>query len=83
MRTSTITLQRPLSRRLVPLAYALVGMVGLILALTWGALQVQMALAGFLNGESIWSKAQKQTVIALDAYAAKGNAADLANYKLN
>jgi diguanylate cyclase (GGDEF)-like protein/PAS domain S-box-containing protein len=58
-------------------------MVGLILALTWGALQVQVALAGFLNGESIWSKAQKQTVISLDAYAAKGGAADLADYKLN
>ncbi|MFI4958310.1 MAG: putative bifunctional diguanylate cyclase/phosphodiesterase [Lysobacterales bacterium] len=67
----------------MPLAYALVGMVGLIMALTWGALQVQMALAGFLNGESIWSKAQMQTVIALDAYATKGNAADLAKYKLN
>ncbi|MFC5580127.1 putative bifunctional diguanylate cyclase/phosphodiesterase [Rhodanobacter terrae] len=67
----------------MPLAYALVGMVGLILALTWGALQVQIALAGFLNGESIWSKAQKQSVIALDAYAGKGNVADLANYRLN
>ena len=83
MRTSTITLQRPLSRRLMPLAYALVAMVGLILVLTWGALQIQVALAGFLNGESIWSKAQKQSVIALDAYAIKGDAADLANYKLN
>ena len=83
MRTSTINLQRPLSRRLMPLAYGLVGVVGLILALTWVALQVQVALAGFLNGESIWSKAQKQVVISLDAYAAKGEAADLANYKLN
>ncbi len=83
MRTSTINLQRPLSRRLMPLAYGLVGVVGLILALTWVALQVQVALAGFLNGESIWSKAQKQVVISLDAYAAKGDAADLANYKLN
>lgn len=67
----------------MPLAYGLVGVVGLILALTWVALQVQVALAGFLNGESIWSKAQKQVVISLDAYAAKGEAADLANYKLN
>ena len=83
MRTSTITMQRPLSRRLMPLAYALVGMVGLILALTWGALQVQVALAGFLNGESVWSKAQKQTVIDLDAYATKGDAADLARYSKN
>jgi diguanylate cyclase (GGDEF)-like protein/PAS domain S-box-containing protein len=67
----------------MPLAYALVGMLGLILALTWGALQVQVALAGFLNGESVWSKAQKQTVIDLDAYAAKGDPAALASYKLN
>ncbi|MEP6898797.1 MAG: EAL domain-containing protein [Rhodanobacter sp.] len=83
MRTSTITLQQPLSRRLMPLAYALVGMVGLILALTWGALQVQVALAGFLNGESVWSKAQKQTVIDLDSYAAKGDSVSLASYKAN
>lgn len=67
----------------MPLAYALVGMVGLILALTWGALQVQVALAGFLNGESVWSKAQKQSVIALESYAVRGDPADLASYKLN
>ncbi len=67
----------------MPLAYALVGMLGLILALTWGALQVQVALAGFLNGESIWSKAQKQSVIALESYAVRGDPADLADYKLN
>ena len=59
----------PLSRRLMPLAYALVVIVGLILALTWGALQVQVTLAGFLNGESLWSKAQKQAVIDLESYA--------------
>ncbi len=67
----------------MPLAYALVGMVGLILVLTWGALQVQVALAGFLNGESVWSKAQMQTVIDLDAYAAKGDPGALASYKFN
>ena len=67
----------------MPLAYALVAMVGLILLLTWGALQIQVALAGFLNGESVWSKAQKQSVIALDAYAVRGDAVDLASYKTN
>jgi len=67
----------------MPLAYGLVGMMVLILALTWGALRLQVALAGFLNGESLWSKAQKQSVIALDNYAAGGNAADLADYKRN
>ena len=77
MRTSRATLQKPLSRRLMPLAYALIAMVGLMLALTWGALQIQITLAGFLNGESLWSKAQKQSVIDLEAYAISGDAADL------
>jgi diguanylate cyclase (GGDEF)-like protein/PAS domain S-box-containing protein len=67
----------------MPLAYALVTMVGLILALTWGALQVQVTLAGFLNGESVWSKAQKQVVIDLDAYAASGDAMNLASFQRN
>ena len=65
----------------MPLAYALVAMVGLILALTWGALQVQITLAGFLNGESLWSKAQKQSVIDLETYATSGAAADLADFR--
>lgn len=81
MRIARTNLQRPLSRRLMPLAYALVAMVGLILALTWGALQVQITLAGFLNGESLWSKAQKQSVIDLEAYAANGDAANLADFR--
>jgi len=83
MRNAQTTLQRPLSRRLMPLAYALVAIVGLILALTWGALQVQITLAGFLNGESLWSKAQKQSVIDLDAYAVSGAAADLESFQRN
>ncbi|WP_424680795.1 putative bifunctional diguanylate cyclase/phosphodiesterase [Frateuria sp. YIM B11624] len=73
----------PLLRRLLPLGYALAGIIALILALTWGALQVQVTLAGFLNGESLWSKAQKQAVIDLDAYAASGNPADLAGFRRN
>lgn len=81
MSTTPTTLQRPLSRRLMPLAYALVALVGLILALTWGALQVQITLAGFLNGESLWSKAQKQSVIDLQVYAGSGSDADLADFR--
>ncbi|WP_448096410.1 putative bifunctional diguanylate cyclase/phosphodiesterase [Luteibacter yeojuensis] len=75
--------QQLLSRRLRPLAYALVAVVGLILTLTWVALQTQVTLAGFLNGESLWSKAQKQSVIDLDAYAAHGRPADLAGFRRN
>lgn len=76
-------LQTPLSRRLLPLAYALVAVVGGILLLTWIALQAQVTLSGFLNAESVWSKAQKQSVIALDAYAASGDPSDLARFERN
>ncbi|WEN13564.1 EAL domain-containing protein [Rhodanobacter sp. AS-Z3] len=67
----------------MPLAYGLVVMLVVILALTWGALKLQVALAGFLNGESIWSKAQKQSVISLESYASSGDPAALADYRLN
>ncbi|HET7563071.1 MAG TPA: EAL domain-containing protein [Rhodanobacteraceae bacterium] len=55
----------------------------MILGLTWGALQVQITLAGFLNGESIWSKAQKQAVVDLDGYASNGNPSDLEHFRRN
>lgn len=77
------TSPRPLSRRLRPLAYGLVAVIGLILALTWGALQVQVTLAGFLNGESVWSKAQKQAVVDLLGYAETGDATRLAAFHEN
>ncbi|MBR0347108.1 MAG: EAL domain-containing protein [Rudaea sp.] len=67
----------------MPLAWGLVGLVGLLLVLMWGALQVQLALAAFLNGESIWSKAQKQIVVDLQAYAVHGDADSLANFDRN
>src|ERR1700744_6454948 len=77
------TSPRPLSRRLRPLAYGLVAVIGVILLLTWGALQVQVTLAGFLNGESVWSKAQKQAVVDLLGYAQTGDPARLAAYRSN
>lgn len=74
---------QPLTRRLRPLAYALVAGAVLVLTLTWVAVQTQVTLAGFLNGESLWSKAQKQAVIDLDAYAAHGDKADLDSFRTN
>ncbi|WP_297927112.1 EAL domain-containing protein [Metallibacterium sp.] len=53
----------------------------LVLVLTWIALQVQVAVAGLLNGESIWSKAEKQAVIDLYAYAETGSANHLAAFR--
>ena len=75
--------RKSLSQHLLPLAIALAFVVGLILTLTWGALQIQVTLAGFLNGESVWSKAQKQAVIDLEIYAQSGRADLLADYRKN
>lgn len=72
-----------LAQRLSPLAYALVAMVAFILLLTWVALQVQIALAGFLNGESVWSKAQKQVTVDLLSYAATGQPAVYDDFQRN
>jgi hypothetical protein len=74
---------QPLTRRLRPLAYALAVGAALVLALTWVAMQTQVTLAGFLNGESLWAKAQKQAVIDLDSYAAHGRRVDLESFRAN
>ena len=76
-------LRTPLARRLLPLAYALVAVVVLILLLTWVTVQAQIALAGYLNGESIWSKSQKQVTVDLLHYAATGDAADYDDFRKN
>jgi len=55
--------------------------VALVLVLIWFALQMQVAVAGFLNGESIWSKAQKQSIIDLYAYSVTGDASAFAGYQ--
>ena len=77
------SLQKPLARRLMPLAWSLAGVIVLIMAMTWGVLQVQVTLAGFLSSESLWSKAQKQAIIDLDNYAVTGAATDLAGFQNN
>ncbi len=76
-------MRKPLWRRLVPLAWGLAAAVALLFGLAWGVLQVQVTLAGFLNSESVWSKAQKQAVIDLDSYAVRGDARDLESYRHN
>ena len=71
----------PLSRHLRPLLVGMLLIVLLVLVLTWVALQVQVAVAGLLNGESIWSKAEKQAVIDLYAYVQTGQPDDLAGFR--
>ena len=81
MRPISSPAMQPLTKRLIPLGYGLALMIMLIMALTWVVLQVQITLAGFLNSESLWSKAQKQAVIDLDDYASSGDPAALASFR--
>ncbi|MGH8125616.1 MAG: putative bifunctional diguanylate cyclase/phosphodiesterase [Rhodanobacteraceae bacterium] len=68
-------------KRLLPLGYALGAIVAVILFFMWAALQGQTALAGALNGESMWSKAQNRATFDLLAYAGTGNEADYADFQ--
>ena len=70
-------------KRLLPLGYALAAIVAVILFFMWAALQGQTALAGVLNGESMWSKAQNRATFDLLAYAGSGNEADYADFQRN
>lgn len=73
--------QRSLARRLLPLGYGLGAIVILIMGLTWGALQIQVTLGGFLDAESVWSKYQKQAVIELGEYAVTGHESNLQAFR--
>lgn len=81
--SNSLNVEYSLSRRLRPLGFALVCGVLVIVAMTWGVLQVQTTLAGFLNSESVWSKAQKQAVIDLGNYVDTGAEADFARFHAN
>ncbi len=83
MRGEPLASQQDLARRLLPLVWGLLALVGFLVALIWGALKLQIALAALLNGESVWSKAQKQLVIDLDAYATSGDPQNLARFQSN
>jgi len=74
---------RYLSKTLMPLAYSLAAVTVWVIALIWFVLQGQITLAGFLNAESVWSKAQKQAVIDLGNYAVQGDPASLASFRHN
>lgn len=69
--------------QLLPLAGGLAAVLAFILLLAWAAYHAQVTLAGFLNAESLWSKAQKQAVIDLDRYSATGQPVYLRDFRAN
>lgn len=62
--------ERSLTRKLLPLGFGLIGVVALILVLMWFAIEIEIGVAGLLNADATWAKAQKQAMVELDRYAA-------------
>lgn len=78
--TAPTPLTRALRRPLQPLLLALLAALAFVAVLAWGAMQLQVTADGLLAGESLWSKAQKQAVLELYAYAQTGADAHLQAY---
>ena len=69
------------SQRLRRRVWALALLVLVLMFSTSGSLYLLSAVRGFVNGESLWSKAQKDAIYALSRYADEGNPSDLARYQ--
>ena len=53
----------------------------LVAAVAFGALQLGGAVRSYVKGESLWSKGQKEAVIALQEYARSGQQAEWRQYR--
>lgn len=69
------------SQRLLRRVWALALLVLVLMFSTSASLYLLSAVRGFVNGESLWSKAQKDAIYALSRYADEGNPSDLARYQ--
>ena len=64
-----VSSRRSLERKLLPVLAIFVAITIISLALTFFALSVQTAVRGFVAGEGIWSKNQRDAIFQLHLYA--------------
>ncbi|HEY5309346.1 MAG TPA: hypothetical protein VIK97_12615, partial [Casimicrobiaceae bacterium] len=55
----------PFSRRLLQLVWPFLAVVVLLVALSAVSTSIMSAVRGYVSAESLWSKAQKEAVVAL------------------
>lgn len=68
------------SRQLLQRIWAFALLVLILMLSASCSLYLLSAVRGFVNGESLWSKAQKDAIYSLSRYADEGNSSDLAHY---
>ena len=71
---------KSLSQQLRPLAWWLLVLLSALVGISFVTYRGGVGLAGFLNGESVWSKAQKQAGIDLMEYVNSGDPNMLASF---
>ena len=72
--------RQSLSQQLRPLAKRLIGLLVILVFIAGVTYFAGVGLAGFLNGESVWSKAQKQAAVDLMEYVSTNDPAMLASF---
>ncbi len=65
--------QQPLRRKLLPVLIIFLFITVVSLALTFAAIAVQSSVRGYVAGEGLWSKAQRDAVYLLERYARTRN----------
>jgi PAS domain S-box-containing protein len=71
----------PFARRLLLIIWPFLAVVTLLVLLTGMSLELLSSLRGFVGGEGLWSKAQKDGVIHLSNYARSHSEADYLAFK--
>ncbi len=71
----------PISRRLLQIVWPFLAVVVLLAILSAVSTSIMSSVRAYVSGESLWSKAQKESVVALNRYATTHSQADFERYQ--
>jgi len=72
---------RGAGRRLISVVWPLIGITALMLMLSLASISVLSSVRAYVNGESLWSKAEHQAIAELRQYAATRDARDYERFE--
>ena len=71
----------PISRRLLQIVWPFLTVVVLLVVLSAASTSIMSAVRAYVSAESLWSKAQKESVVALNRYARTKAEGDFAQFQ--